>query len=583
MQYFRNICLILLFAAPNTFAQLNAKLVGQLNPYPGIRNRYADIWGEGRYAYLCSYQGSNLIIIDISDPRAPKQVGAFEPPGGASLRDAVVLNGIGYFSSDDSKGVFIVDMRDPQNLRQLSNITEAQNGHRSVHELSVSDGYLYEADSRSTRIKVFDVRNPAQPVFKWDIDCQETGSVHSALALNGRLYASGLGGKTEIYDVSNVATTLPRRLGVIDSGIGSHSTWPSNDGRILATCSERDNGDTRLYDISNPVSPRLLSTINAASIGVDAFTPHNPVIVGNLLFVAWYQAGTQVFDITNPTTPVRIGEYDTYSGPRCTNNVCYTGNWGVFPFLGLDRVLLSDMDGGLFVVDFSAAGTGPKTLSAASFNLSAIAPKSIVTAFGANFSSATRAALTQPLPTELAGLRVSVQDYTGVERAAPLFFVSPTQINYQIPADTKPGPALLKFTTTSDGTVQQGATTIQASAPALFTTNQTGSGPAIALDALTYKAGPFLGTLANGQPNVIVLFGTGLGNDATDITANVSSSVQAILSTLPATVLYAGPVPGLTGLNQINLVLPPLLLAGEYRLTVLRNGMPSNEVTLSIR
>lgn len=582
MLYLRNICFLLLLAAPSAFAQLNAKLVGQLNPFPGIRNRYADIWGEGAYAYLCSYQGTNLIIIDISDPSAPKQVGVFEPPGGASLRDAVVLNGIGYFSSDDNKGVYIVDVRDPKNPRQLSNITTTENGHRSVHELSVSDGYLYEADSRSTRVKVFDVSNPAQPVFKWDIDCQATGSVHSALALNGRLYASGLGGKTEIYDVSTVATVRPQLLGTIDSGLASHSTWPSNDGRLLATCSERENGDTRLYDVSNPANPRLLSTITAASIGIDAFTPHNPVIVGNMLFVAWYQAGTQVFDITDPSRPLRIGEYDTYAGPRCMNNVCYAGNWGVFPFLGLDRVLLSDLEGGLFIVDFSQAGLSAKTVSAASFNFSAITPKSIVAAFGANFGNLTRTALTQPLPTDLAGVRVSVLDYAGIERPAPLFFVSPTQINYQIPADSKPGPALVKFTA-SDGTTHQGATTIQASAPALFTVNQTGAGPAVALDAFTFRPAPFSATRANGEPNVITLFGTSLGNDATDIAADVSANVQALLNDQLVTVLYAGAAPGLTGLNQINIVLPAGLLAGEYRLTVLRNGMPSNEVTLSIR
>lgn len=581
MWCFRILCSLLLLNIPS-FAQFNAKLVGQLNPDPGLRVRFGDIWGEGQYAYLCSYQGSNIIIIDLSDPRAPKQVGVFEPAGGASLRDAVVLNGIGYFSADDGKGLYIVDVRDPKTPKQLSNITATENGHRNVHEISVSEGYLYEADSRTPRVKVFDVSDPARPLFKWDIDCQETGAVHSALAINGRLYASGLGGKTEIYDVRTVGTTLPRRLGVIDSGLASHSTWPSNDGRLLATCSERDNGDTRLYDVSNPVSPRLLSTITAGSIGIDAFTPHNPVIVGNLLFVAWYQAGTQVFDITDPTKPVRIAEYDTYQGARCVNNVCYNGNWGVYPFLGLDRVLLSDMDGGLFIVDFSAAGASPKTLSAASFNFSAITPKAIVAAFGTNFSSITRAATAQPLPTDLAGVRVSVLDYAGIERLAPLFFVSPTQINYQIPADTKPGPALVKFNG-SDGTIQQAATTIQPSAPALFTSNQNGLGPAIALDAFTFRPAPFAATRSNGEPNVISLFGTALGNDATDAAANVSGSVTARLNGLPTTVLYAGAVPGLTGLNQFNLLLPTGLTTGEYRLTVLRNGMPSNEVILSIR
>lgn len=581
MWYFRSLGLSLLLAIP-CFAQLNAKLVGQLNPDPGLRNRFGDIWGEGRYAYLCSYQGNNVIIIDISDPRAPKQVGVFEPAGGASLRDAVVLNGIGYFSADDGKGLYIVDVRDPKTPRLLSNITATEGGHRNVHEISVSDGYLYEADSRTPRVKVFDVSDPSRPIFKWDIDCQETGAVHSALAINGRMYASGLGGKTEIYEVSRGTPVVPRLLGVINSGIGSHSTWPSNDGRLLATCSERDNGDTRLYDVSNPVSPRLLSTITAASIGIDAFTPHNPVIVGNLLFVAWYQAGTQVFDITDPTKPARIAEYDTYPGARCVNNVCYTGNWGVYPFLGLDRVLLSDMDGGLFVVDFSAAGSSPKTLSAASFNVSAITPKSIVAAFGTNFSGATRAASAQPLPTDLAGVRVTVLDYAGVERPAPLFFVSPTQINYQIPADSKPGPALVKFNM-SDGTIQQAATTIQPSAPALFTANQNGAGPAIALDAFTFRPAPFAATRSNGEPNVISLFGTALGNDATDSVANVSGGVTALLNGLPTSVLYAGAVPGLTGLNQFNLQLPAGLTTGEYRLTIVRNGMPSNEVTLSIR
>ncbi len=582
MLYLRNLCLLLLLVTPTVFAQLNAKLLGQLNPFPGIHNRYGDIWGDGQYAYLCSYQGGNVMIVDISDPRAPKLAGVFEPPGGPSLRDAVVLNGIGYFSSDDGQGLFIVDVRDPQNPRQLSRITAAENGHARVHELSVSEGFLFEADSRTPRVKVIDVNDPARPVFKWDIDCTETGAVHSALALNGRLYVSGLGGRTEIYDLRNLATTAPRRLGVVNTGIGSHSSWPSNDGRIWATCSERDNGDTRLYDISDPANARLLSTITAASIGIDAFTPHNPVIVGNLLFVAWYQAGTQVFDITDPARPVRVGEYDSYPGPRCIDNFCYAGNWGVYPFLGLDRVLLSDLDGGLFVVDFSAAGTGAKTVSAASYNFASITPKAVVAAFGNNFATTTRAARTQPLPTELAGVRVTVQDYAGVERLAPLFYVSPTQINYQIPADSKPGPALVKFNA-SDGNTSFGATTILPSAPALFTINGRGNGAAAALDAFSFAPAPFAATRANGAPNIIALFGTALGNDATEATGDVRHEVRVTIDEKPAAVAYAGSVPGLAGLNQINVVLPANLLAGEHRLKVSRNSTPSNEVTITIR
>ncbi len=52
-------------------------------------------------------------------------------------------------------------------------------------------------------------------------------------------------------------------------------------------------------------------------------------------------------DISNPSNPIKVGHYDTY--PTGPHN--YNGNWGVYPFLGLDRVLLSDLQGGLYVMD----------------------------------------------------------------------------------------------------------------------------------------------------------------------------------------------------------------------------------------
>src|SRR5262245_56123233 len=89
-------CLLLsLCAATSAYAQLNAKLLGQLDPFEGI-NRYADVWGEGNYAYLASYNGSGLMIVDISNPRAPVLAGFYEPMGGAVIVDVVVIDGIAY-------------------------------------------------------------------------------------------------------------------------------------------------------------------------------------------------------------------------------------------------------------------------------------------------------------------------------------------------------------------------------------------------------------------------------------------------------------------------------------------------------
>ncbi len=565
-------------------AQETIKLLGQIKPFD-VNNRYADVWGEGNYAYVGSFSGSGLMIFDITNPRAPKMVGFYDPPGGERFQDVMVINGIGYFSSDgrlsgDARGgVHIVDVRNPASPVLLSQILPAQRGFLNVHELFVTaDGVLFEADSRTNVVKIFDVRDPRNPAHLWDIQTTDTRFIHAVIAVNGRLFTSGWSGRTDIYDVRNVLTQPPQLLGFVESGTNSHASWPSNDGKLLASARETAGGDVRLFDISNPANPMELSRISAESLGFEAFTAHNPYIIGNLLIVSWYQGGVAVMDITDPRQPRLTGRYDTYPAAAASG---YDGCWGVYPFLGLDRVLLSDLDGGLFIVDATAAQAGPRTVSAASYSFSAIAGKSIVSAFGANLAASTQIAQAVPLPTMLAGASVSVQDFKGVERLAPLFYVSPNQINYEIPAGTAPGPALLTFINGGQHII--GSTIIAVSAPAIFTLDGTGTGPAVALDAFNFTSAPFNPTSGNGQPNVITVFGTGLGEDGTDIAGNVASSVQVTLDGRPVTVSYAGQAPGFVGLNQLNIVLPAGISAGNHTLVITRNGVSSNPAGILTR
>ncbi|MGH9937899.1 MAG: hypothetical protein ACREAM_16765 [Blastocatellia bacterium] len=563
------------FAVPAR-SQATLKVLGQLDPFDG-ENRYGDVWGEGNYAYLASYNGNGVMIIDISDPANPKLAGHYNPAENGRIQDVVVINGIGYFGAENRGGLHIVDVRNPANPVLLSQVNTDKNGHANVHELFVADGVLYEADSRTNRVKVFDVTNPAAPVFVRDIDTNDP-AVHAAVVVNGRLFTSGLRGKTDIYDVRRVLTEQPAHLGTVDSGTGSHSGWASNDGKILAVARETPNGDVRLFDITNPSSATLISTISPQSLGIEAFSPHNPYIIGNLLFVSWYQAGLVVIDITNPRQPRLAGSYDTFPG----TTTGFKGCWGVYPFLGFDRTLLSDMDGGLLIVDATAALVGPRTVSSASYNISAIAPKAIVAAFGSNLASVTQGAPSTPLPTSIAGASITMQDSAGTERLSPLFYVSPDQINYQVPAGTAPGPALIKFNNGTGPTVT-GSTIISPSAPSIFTQDSSGAGAASALDALTFTPAPFNATRAGGLPNIIAVFGTGLGDDATDLDANAGANVQATIDGQSAQVIYAGRAPGFAGLNQMNVMLPVGISSGVHRLVITRGGVSSNAVSIAIR
>ena len=220
--------------------------------------------------------------------------------------------------------------------------------------------------------------------------------------------------------------------------------------------------------------------------------------------------------------------------------------------------------------------------SAASYSLSAITEKAIVAAFGLTLATGTAGAATVPLPTSLAGTTVRVRDSNGVERLAPLFYASPDQINYQIPAGTAIGPATITIVN-NNGIGAMGTVDVKAIAPSIFSADAKGSGPAAAVDAITNAAAPFNATMANGQPNIISVFGTGLGADATDVDGNINDNVTARLDGNVVQLQYAGRSPGLVGLNQFNVILPAGITSGSHTLTIARGGGVSNVTTLIIR
>jgi hypothetical protein len=57
----------------------------------------------------------------------------------------------------------------------------------------------------------------------------------------------------------------------------------------------------------------------------------------------------QVFDISNPNNPIKAGYYDTYPSIYCSG---FKGNWGVDPQLPSGIILVSDVQSGLFILEF---------------------------------------------------------------------------------------------------------------------------------------------------------------------------------------------------------------------------------------
>jgi len=223
--------------------------------------------------------------------------------------------------------------------------------------------------------------------------------------------------------------------------------------------------------------------------------------------------------------------------------------------------------------------------SAASFKTT-LAPGEISALFGAGLANTIAVADSQPLPTTLANVQVRVNG-----TPAGLFFVSPEQINFQIPRTTAattgglnvPSATALIEVFSNGQLIRAGAFQIAPAVPGIFTTNQSGTGAAVALDAFTFTPGPFNARQSNGQPNIIAVFGTGLGADVTDNDGNAAGSTTATIGGANAGVSYAGRAPGFSGLNQFNITFPANITSGTHTLVISRNGIAAREVTIAVR
>ncbi len=367
--------LSLCFGTLPTHAQnANITFISQREPNTSSSIYYGDVWGEGDIACLGIWRGFaapyGVGIYDISNPASPilrsTYISAISSADN-QFELGVVRNKIGYFGSWSGGGVHIVSLTNMAAPLFLSRIGSVGGGFDSVHTVFLERNFLYEAAHVAgiNSVKVIDISDPFAPFFVRDIVSTNAYKVHQITAVkrgtNTILYTSDFGnggsspGETDFWDVSNVGAQPAQWLGKIISGGSSHSSWPTPDGNTLVVCRETEGGDVRLYDISNPAVPSLQCIISPATMGREAAIPHNPVVVSNLLFLSWYQNGIQIFDISDRARPVRIGAYDTFAGAKTES---FQGNWGVFPNLGLDKLLLSDIQSGFYILNATGILTG---------------------------------------------------------------------------------------------------------------------------------------------------------------------------------------------------------------------------------
>ncbi|MEX2264252.1 MAG: hypothetical protein WD696_20020 [Bryobacteraceae bacterium] len=238
------------------------------------------------------------------------------------------------------------------------------------------------------------------------------------------------------------------------------------------------------------------------------------------------------------------------------------------------------------------AGSGAPAISqggviTAAGYVAAVSRGAVGSLYGAGLADATESAAIVPLPRTLAGVTVTVN---GVN--APLWFVSPDQINFQVPFET-PMTGVVPVVVGKNGVPSQ-AVNVQVAeyAPGVFMYERTSG----VLDPIVVRPDGSIVSPSNPAVagEIVVVYGTGLGNlTALPPTGDLSpaspvarsqATPTITLGGVPAEVQFSGMTPGSVGLAQFNIKLPDTLPQVSILPLVIQFGdFGSPPVNLAVR
>ena len=326
------------------------------------------------------------------------------------------------------------------------------------------------------------------------------------------------------------------------------------------------------FDLANNPQISVLAPLNTTStLFAPPFEANKDANVENLQGYPVKAPGTLVYK--SGTTEVRLTAFH-FSQPEL-----YQVD-RVAPFeVRADRVLD-------FVGEFTLEVTAPPEIAAggvvngASF-AAKVAPGTLISIFGSSLATATASAASLPLGTNLAGTSVMIGG-----KPAPLVFVSPGQINAQVPYETAEAQTVPVTVTVGGVTSAPVHVAVTGAAPGIFQFGQR--------RAVVQNADYSVNTADNpaAANSYVIAYLTGAGRvDNTVATGAAAEAeplsrprgpVTATIADMPADVAFGGLTPGFVGLLQVNLKVPNLQ-AGTYPLVVTVNGEKSNAAMVTVR
>ena len=346
---------------------------------PGFNSTSAnDSWGwtdpltDKEYAIMGVYDGT--IFVDITSTDDPVFLGKLETrTTGSDWRDIKVYQNHAFIVSEATDhGMQIFDLtrlRDvsnaPENFSSDFDFTEFGNAHNIV--INEDSGYAYIVGSNQFGggplfVNIQDPLNPgieggysdggyshdAQVVTYNGPDSDYIGQ-EILIGSNGERFGANEVVITNVNDKGNPVNIS--KITYSNDGY-THQGWFTEDQRYFIVGDELDEYDGKvsntrilifdLLDLDNPV---LLSEYFGPTEAID----HNGYVNGDTYFLANYRAGVRMHDISNISlgTMIETGYFDTYPED---DSPSFNGVWNVYPFFKSGKILISDIEKGMFII-----------------------------------------------------------------------------------------------------------------------------------------------------------------------------------------------------------------------------------------
>ena len=266
---------------------------------------------------------------------------------------------------------------------------------------------------------------------------------------------------------------------------------------------------------------------------------------------------------------------------------------------GMETTLYGISDSGLIVIPLPGSGSTPPPqinpggiVNGASYAMAPapVAPGSIASIFGSNFALNINFPAGLPLPTTLGGVCLT---FDGVP--APLFFVSPAQLNVQVPWELT-GRTTSQVAISSTGFPGQPLTVtvnLLQQSPGIFTFSGDGQGAGAILHSSNSSPvtasnpatiGEIVSIYATGLGPTSPALGTGLPAPTDGTVYNTTGPGAAVfIDGANAPVGFSGLAPGFVGLYQVNVRIPSNAPVGtNIPVQIIQPGQSSNQATIAI-